>query len=85
MRDVKRSLLTSLPNCGPGISALASAVDILSLPGKSAIANTRTPIPPSHCVRARQNSRDLGIISTLVSMLAPVVVKPDTVSNSAST
>ena len=74
MREVKRNLLTIFPNCGPGISAFARAVDILSFLGMNTITNTKTPIPPINCVSARQNSRDLGSASTSVSMLEPVVV-----------
>ena len=49
------------------------------------ITNTRTPMPPTQWVKLRQNKLDLLSASTSVRMLAPVVVKPDTVSKNAST
>ena len=52
--------------------------------GNIAIMKTRTPIPPTQWVSARQNMRLLFIVSKLVRILAPVVVKPLTVSNNAS-
>ena len=53
--------------------------------GRIAMTNTSTPIPPTQWVKLRQNStpRPRGSIS--VRMLAPVVVKPETVSKKAST
>ena len=41
-------------------------------------------IPPIQCVKLLQNSPDLLRTSTSVRILAPVVVKPDIVSNKAS-
>ena len=41
-------------------------------------------MPPIQCVRLRHKSRLGGSASTSVSMLAPVVVKPDMTSNRAS-
>jgi hypothetical protein len=54
---------------------------------KGVIANikTRTPMPPIQCVKLRQNNMPLGSDSTSFKMLAPVVVKPETVSNTLST
>ena len=46
---------------------------------------TSTPIPPIQWVKLRHMSMHLGIASTSLRILAPVVVKPDTVSNRAST
>ena len=46
--------------------------------------NTSTPIPPIQWVKLRQNNAVWESTSTFSRMLAPVVVKPDTVSNSAS-
>ena len=50
------------------------------------MANDRTimPMPPIQWVRLRQNRMPRGRDSTSVSMLAPVVVKPDMVSKKAS-
>ena len=45
---------------------------------------TSTPMPPIQWLNRRQNMQPRLIASTLVRMLAPVVVKPDTVSKSAS-
>ena len=45
---------------------------------------TMTPMPPTQCVKLLQNRPVWLSASTSVSMLDPVVVKPDTVSNSAS-
>ena len=42
-------------------------------------------MPPIQWVKLRQNKMPLGRLSTSGRMLAPVVVKPDTVSNRAST
>ena len=42
-------------------------------------------MPPIQWVKLRQNRTPLGSPSTAGRMLAPVVVKPDTVSNMAST
>ena len=42
-------------------------------------------MPPIQWVKLRQNRMPLGRSSTPGRMLAPVVVKPDTVSNRAST
>ena len=45
--------------------------------------NTTTPRPPIKCVEARQNSRLRGRASMSSRMVAPVVVKPETLSNQA--
>ncbi len=44
---------------------------------------TTTPRPPMKCVEDRQKSRLLGRDSTLERIVAPVVVKPETLSNQA--
>ena len=44
-----------------------------------------SPIPPIQCVNARQKSVAWHRHSTSLNTVAPVVVKPDTISNSAST
>ena len=41
-------------------------------------------VPPTQCVKLRQNKRPLGRRSTSVRMVDPVVVKPETVSKKAS-
>ena len=40
--------------------------------------------PPIHCVMLRQSKMSFGTVSMLVSMVAPVVVKPDKASKNAS-
>ena len=52
--------------------------------GRMAMTNTSTPMPPTQCVKLRQNSRPRSMVSTSVRMLAPVVVKPETVSKKLS-
>ena len=52
--------------------------------GTTARRNTRTPIPPIQWVRERHISEVWDIASTFVRMLAPVVEKPEAVSNIAS-
>ena len=52
--------------------------------GRTAMMNTSTPMPPIQCVKQRQK-RPLRLMpSTLLMIDAPVVVRPDTVSNTAS-
>ena len=45
--------------------------------------NTTTPRPPMKCVEARQKMRLRGSDSMSSRMVAPVVEKPDTLSNQA--
>ena len=47
--------------------------------------NTTTPRPPIKWVADLQNSRLRGSASTSERMVAPVVVKPETLSNQALT
>ena len=75
---------TSLSTDGPGLSAFIRFMVELPVSGSSAIINTSTPIPPIQCVKLLQNRPELLMASTSVRILAPVVVKPDIVSNSAS-
>ncbi len=53
--------------------------------GRMATPSTMKPMPPSHCVSARQNSTLLAFDSISVITDAPVVVKPDIDSKYAST
>ncbi len=46
--------------------------------------NTSTPIPPTQWVKERHMIMERGSASTSFMTVAPVVVKPDTVSNRAS-
>ena len=74
----------SFPTEGPGLSALIRYMFSPLAPGRSARTNTRIPMPPTQCVKLLQKRTPLGNDSTSVSMLAPVVVNPEIVSNSAS-
>lgn len=51
--------------------------------GRTSNVNTTTPTPPIKCVDDLQNRRPLGKSSILLSMVAPVVVKPETDSKNA--
>ena len=57
---------------------LASLLDIM------ASTNISIPIPPIQWVKALQKRHDFDIDSTSLSIVAPVVVNPETVSKSAS-
>ena len=76
---------TSLSTCGPGLSAFIRLTWEPPVRGSRESRNTRTPMPPIQWVKLRQNRMPLGRPSTPGRMLAPVVVKPETVSNIAST
>ena len=75
---------TSLPTEGPGLSARIRFMLEPPLNGTIASMNTRTPIPPIQCVKQRQNMLQFDRDSGSLIILAPVVVKPDIVSNNAS-
>jgi len=78
--------LTSFPTAGPGISARSMCIPWPSPPiGRMAMTNTRTPMPPTQWVKLRQNRMPRFSDSTSVRMVAPVVVKPETVSKKQST
>ena len=74
-----------LPRLSPG----APLPDFISLPspeeGRIARVNTSTPMPPIHWVMARQSRVAQGRSSMLDNTVAPVVVKPETVSKKAPT
>ena len=84
MRAVWRSLGTSLPTEGPGLSARIRLMWLPPLRGTTARTNTKTPMPPTQWVKLRQNRETWLSASTSLRMLAPVVVKPETTSNMAS-
>ena len=77
----------TLPTSGPGLSALSRCMlsPLPLLRGMMARTNTSTPMPPIQWVKLRQKSKPRHRPSMLVRMLAPVVVKPDAVSKTAST
>ena len=85
MRAVRRMRGTSLPLTGPGISARARCMLRSSLIGITASMNTSTPMPPIQWEKLRQNSTPRPSVSTSGTTDAPQVVKPDVISNSAST
>ena len=85
------SLDTSLPNVGPGDSALTAKVSAaepsLDVPlsfGSTATANASIPSPPIQWEKERQNRILSGNTSTVVRTVAPVVVYPETESKKAS-
>ena len=51
--------------------------------GMMSSRNTTTPKPPMKCVALRQKSSESGSDSMSSSIVAPVVVKPETLSNQA--
>lgn len=70
----------------PGISAFKTCIDLSSLDiGITAITKASTPIPPIKCEKLLQNNILLLKLSTSSNIVAPVVVKPETDSNKAST
>ena len=77
------TLGTSFPTDGPGLSALIRLILEPPLNGTMAIINTSTPIPPIQCEKHRHVVLHLETTSTSLNILAPVVVKPDTISKSA--
>ena len=78
------TLGTSLDLMGPGLSArIRNTAPSPSL-GVSARNSISTPMPPIHWVRDRHSSTLRGRCDTAVNTEEPVVVRPETVSNSAS-
>lgn len=68
----------------PGASEIKSCIPPIPRNGSTVIDIKMMTIPPSHCVVALQNNNPFGRDSTLVNMVAPVVVKPDIDSKNAS-
>ena len=75
---------SSLLLIGPGLSARIRCTAPAPVQGIRARNSTSTPMPPIHWVSARQKRIPLGMASTSVRMVAPVVVRPEAVSNRAS-
>ena len=75
---------TSFPTDGPGLSARMRLMVLPPVMGSTARINTITPMPPIQWVKLRQNRLHRDSASTSLKMLAPVVVNPEIVSNSAS-
>ena len=70
---------------GPGASVKNSWRTPNASRGSIATNSVMTPIPPSHWVSARQNIVARSSCPKSTSTVAPVVVKPDIDSNTAST
>ena len=73
-----------MPTVGPGTSARIRCIECAPFIGITAMMNTSTPIPPIQCVNMRQNMPPRDMASMSVIIVAPVVVRPEAVSNSAS-
>ena len=85
MRAVTFILEAILPTEGPGLSARRRYMDEPSLlSGIKINTNTRSPMPPIQCEKLFQNSEEWESAVTSSTMLAPVVVNPDTISKKAS-
>lgn len=65
---------------GPAASALKSWLPPTPSMGSTATARIRMPMPPTHCRKVRQTFSDTGRLSSPLSTVAPVVVRPDTAS-----
>ncbi len=74
----------SFSDRAPENSALYSAIPPAPIRGSTAMVRSTTPMPPSQCVKCRQNWITGGSTSTRGRIVAPVVVKPETDSNTAS-
>jgi hypothetical protein len=75
----------SLSAEGPGTSARKSCMAPAPRRGRKATERTIIPIPPNQWVRLRQNKIPMGLSSMELKTVAPVVVMPETDSNTAST
>ena len=69
---------------GPGASAASRLIPPEPTVGSTATTSTITPIPPIHWVVDRQKSSPFDVDSMSGVTVAPVVVKPEIDSNSAS-
>ena len=85
MSAVSFAFATSLPTLGPGTSARIRYIERSFESGRTAITKTRTPIPPMNMMKHRQKPMPCGIADMPPeSTVAPVVVKPEAVSKTAS-
>ena len=76
---------TSLEEIGPGDSAKTSTCSRPPTFGRKARVNSSTPMPPTQQEKDRHSSSPRGRPSTPLRIEAPVVVRPETVSNRQST
>jgi len=74
----------TLSATGPGTSALNSCMPPMPSSGRMAMVNRMIPMPPTHWVKERHSNRARGQLSSPVTTVEPVVVKPETDSNTAS-
>ena len=81
--EVVLILGTSFPAVGPGTSALTRCMELSLFMGITMSTKTSTPMPPIQWVKLLQNNTPCPRSSGFASTEAPVVVKPDTISNSA--
>ena len=61
---------------GPAVSLLNNCVAPTPSKGRMATTNTMMPMPPINTMKQRQTLTDSGILSSPVSTVAPVVVRP---------
>src|SRR5690606_35463514 len=71
-----------LSRVGPGASAVKSSIPPIPNKGKMATVKTIIPNPPIQWVMLRQIIIPGGRTSMSLNIVAPVVVRPETVSNS---
>ena len=81
---VSATLGTILDTSGPGDSAFIISILYPPPSGKTVRTRTRTPIPPIQWEKERQNNRPFPSASTSERTEEPVVVKPETISKTAS-
>ena len=81
--DVVRIRGTSLPAVGPGTSARTRCMELSFSIGMTISTKTSTPIPPTQWVKHLQNATPCPSVPGSARTDAPVVVKPDTISNNA--
>lgn len=83
---VFRTRGTNLDTSGPGLSAFIRFIWVPPLfVGISIRMNTSTPMPPIQWEKLRQNREVWDRASSSLRMEDPVVVNPETISNTAST
>ena len=82
--ELSENLAVTFVRVGPGVSADATFCPPMPIDGRSAVASTTIPMPPSQCVNERQKSTDFACDSISVIIVAPVVEKPEHSSKNAS-
>ena len=74
----------TLSMVGPVVSARIILCPPMPNMGSMAMVSTSMPMPPSQWVKERQKSMLFDTASIFVSMVDPVVVKPEAISKKAS-